>query len=92
MSEHYDDAGFVLSSEYRVTVLHELSKAPATPSAMADRSGHAIAHISRTLGKLRERGLVDLLVSEDRRKGRIYGLTDYGREVLDTLDEMEARA
>ena len=45
-----------------------------------------IAHVSRALQRLRERELVDLLVSDDRKKGRVYGLTDRGRNVWDTIE------
>jgi len=67
MSDQWDDIGFVISSRYRVLVLGRLAEGPATPSRIAEDSGFAIAHVSRTLGKLRERTLVKLLVPEDRK-------------------------
>jgi hypothetical protein len=30
--------------------------------------------------------LVDLLVSEDRKKGRVYGITDQGLQVWETIE------
>lgn len=81
MTEEWDEIGFVISSRYRVAVLRRLADGPATPSQLATDSGLAIAHISRALRGLRERDLVELLVPEDRKKGRVYGITERGEEV-----------
>lgn len=81
MGEDWEEVGFVISSQYRVTVLRRLAAGPATPSQIADEAGLAISHISRALHSLRERGLVTLLVPEERKKGRIYGITDSGEVV-----------
>jgi predicted transcriptional regulator with HTH domain len=37
-----------------------------------------------------ERSLVELLVAEERRKGRVYGLTDRGTEIVALVEEMDA--
>ncbi len=79
MSDKWDRIGFVISSQYRVSVLERLSKGPATPSGIADDRGIEIAAVSHALSELGERGLVELLVSEDRRKGRVYGITEPGK-------------
>lgn len=81
MNDEWDEIGYIISSKYRVTVLRELAGGPATPSRIATDSNISIAHVSRALQELRDRGLVELLVPEDRRKGRIYGITDKGHEV-----------
>lgn len=86
MSTDWDEIGFVISSRYRIIALRRLAVGPATPSQIAADEGVGIAHISRALQDLKERELVDLLVSEDRKKGRVYGLTEYGREVWETID------
>lgn len=86
MNDVWDDIGFVISSQYRVAVLQQLAAGPATPSKMADESGLAISHISRALGKLRDRTMVELLVSEDQKKGRVYGITEHGEEVWQKIE------
>lgn len=86
MSTDWDEIGFVISSRYRIIALRRLAVGPATPSQIASDEGVGIAHISRALQDLKERELVDLLVSDDRKKGRVYGLTEYGREVWETID------
>jgi DNA-binding transcriptional ArsR family regulator len=86
MSTDWDEVSYVISSSYRVEVLRRLADSPATPSKIAADTDCPIAHVSRALRGLRERELVDLLVSEDRQKGRVYGITDRGHEVWDTIE------
>jgi len=61
------------------------AEGPATPSQIATDTDLPIAHVSRALQKLRDHDLVDLLVSEDRRKGRVYGLTEKGEDIWTTI-------
>lgn len=81
MSADWEVIGYVISSRYRVEVLQRLSDSPAPPSTIAEDTGCAISHVSRALQDLRDQGLVDLLVPESRKKGRIYGITDAGRDI-----------
>lgn len=81
----WDDVGYIISSRYRVLVLKRLMEGPATPSLIAADSESSITHVSRALQQLREQSHVTLLVSEDRKKGRVYGITDEGRSVWETL-------
>ena len=88
MSEDWDTVSYVIRSQYRVDVLERLSEGPATPSRIARDKDIAIAHVSRALGGLREddRDMVELLVSEDQKKGRVYGITDKGERVWERLE------
>jgi len=81
MTDEWNEIGYIISSQYRVAVLRRLAEGPATPSRIASDTGINIAHVSRALQELRDRGLVELLVPEDRKKGRIYGITDEGHAV-----------
>ncbi|MFC6976839.1 winged helix-turn-helix domain-containing protein [Halomicroarcula sp. GCM10025709] len=83
--DQWDEVSFVISSRYRVETIRRLSEGPATPSLIADDMDLSIAHVSRALQELREAELVHLLVSEDRKKGRVYGVTDKGVEVWNTI-------
>ncbi len=85
MTDNWDDISFVISSQYRVAVLRRLADGPATPSRIADDSDLGIAHISRALQGLQDRELVELLVSEERRKGRVYGISERGSEVWNRI-------
>lgn len=91
-TDQWDEYSYVVSSKYRVATITHLSDGPATPSQIATDSGLKITHISRALAELREKGLVDLLVSEDRKKGRVYGLTEDGRAVTEMVDEHHTEA
>jgi len=84
----YDTAGWIIASRYRRLALEELAEQPATPSTIEARTGVDIAHISRALQPLRDRGLVELLVPDDRKKGRIYGITGEGEAVLETVRDL----
>lgn len=87
MTNTWDDVSFVTSSQYRVAVLQYLSEEPATPTLIATETDFGIPHISKAFQNLRERDLVELLVSEDKRKGRVYGITEQGTDVLTQIEE-----
>lgn len=86
MTPQWDDVSFVLASTYRVNVLNQLSDNSTTPSQLASETQLPISHVSRALRELRDHSLVKLLVPEDRKKGRIYGITDQGAEVWETIE------
>lgn len=86
MSGDWDEVGYVISSSYRVKVLQRLSESPATPTQIAEDTDCSPPHISRALQNLRDKELVDLLVPEDRKKGRVYGITDHGTEIWEIIE------
>jgi DNA-binding MarR family transcriptional regulator len=85
-NDEWDLIGFVISSKYRIAVLETLSASPSTPSSIASETGLPITHISRALRGLRERSLVELLVSKHKKKGRIYGITEEGRHLWTRIE------
>lgn len=87
-TDQWNQIGFIISSKYRMAVLEQLVEAPSTPSSIASRTGLPITHISRALRTISERSLVELLVSRDTTKGRVYGITDRGKQLWHRL-EME---
>jgi len=78
--------GFVRASDYRTRVLDALADGPATPTTVGERTDLELTHVSRTITELREHDLAELLVPEERTKGRIYGLTDDGETVATEVD------
>lgn len=88
-TEHvdWDHVGFVTSSRYRVLVLQHLTDAPMTPTQISECHEVGISNFSRALRELAERDVVELLVPEERNKGRFYGLTERGEEIADVLPE-----
>jgi DNA-binding transcriptional ArsR family regulator len=85
----WDVVGYVISSDHRTLVLGRLHEGPATPTQIASDVDLAATHVSRALKSLRERGLVELLVPEDRRKGRVYGITSKGSETWDVIQAQD---
>lgn len=95
MPADWDEVGFVISSTYRTFVLEQLAHEPATPSQIAAADPLSvspphdqiyISHVSRALRRLQEHSLVELLVPDDRQRGRIYGITDHGTDVWQTIE------
>lgn len=87
MTDRWDHIGFVISSQYRVAVLARLAQGPATPSQIAEDEDIDIAAVSHALTSLRDRDFVDLLVSEERRKGRVYGITEPGQDLWREIEQ-----
>lgn len=87
-TDEWDVVSRVISSRYRVAVVKRLSEGPATPSKIDEDTTLDVAHVSRALQELREDDVVELLVSEDRKKGRLYGLTDVGESVVEQVGEV----
>lgn len=85
MSPDWDVVGYVISSDHRTMVLGRLAEGPATPTQIASDVDLSVTHVSRALSSLRDRDLVELLVPEDRRKGRVYGITSQGTEAWETI-------
>lgn len=81
MTTDWDVIGYVISSDHRVIVLGRLAEGPATPTRIAEDVELSVSHVSRALGSLRSKDLVELLVPEERRKGRVYGITTDGERV-----------
>ena len=81
----WDTAGFIEASSYRRRIVEALQDGSATPSELEEQTGVTITHVSRALRRLRQRGVVELLVDEDRAKGRLHGLTDAGEVVAEVV-------
>lgn len=88
-TDEWDKVSQVVSSKYRVGVVSSLAdKGPATPTGISADTGHSVAHVSRALQELKELGVVELLVSEERQKGRLYGITSEGQSVQRKVTEV----
>lgn len=81
----WDAVSYSISSQYRLAVLAHLADAPGTPTAIADGTAYSLSHVSRALAGLREREQVELLVAEETKVGRLYGLTEAGERNWQTI-------
>lgn len=82
----WDDAGFVVASKNRRSVLMKLD-VPRTPTVLAKSLDLNVANVSRTLAALEEWGLVKCL-NPDRKIGRVYSLTPKGQRVAEKIRSM----
>ena len=55
------------------------------PKEIAERSGIKVNHVSKVLSELRNKELIELLNPEVK-KGRLYRLTDAGKNIVDKLE------
>lgn len=83
----WDNVAFVLKSEKRKRLLFLLEK-PKTPTQLSKAMGSSLPNISLKLKDMRDTGLVKC-INEESLKGRIYVLTEKGRETLEKIREME---
>lgn len=88
MVNKWDLIGKVHRSTYRTKVLKELHKGVKTPSELSEETDIKISHISRALRRLKGWDLVECL-NPDLKKGKMYSITELGREVIELLEERE---
>jgi ArsR family transcriptional regulator, cadmium/lead-responsive transcriptional repressor len=79
--EDYSLIGFILGSEYRGKILFDLDDKIKTPKILSKSTGIQINHVSNIIKDLSDKHLIECKNPEIR-KGRLYGLTDKGKEIL----------
>lgn len=87
----WSDFSFVASSGYRERVISSLVDKPKLPKQLAKETSLRIFHVSRALGELKERGLVECLTPLTKGRGRLYGLTAKGSTLLEYLKDSSRR-
>jgi len=75
--------GFVLRAKNRKKVMKALDR-PKLPSELAKELKIHISHVSRTLSELEKAGLIECL-TPDEKVGRLYRLTNKGKEILEKI-------
>lgn len=84
--DELDKYGFVTSSSRRRSVVNGLHNDPGTPKEIANRTEISLSHVSNILSDLADEGIV-LCVNPDRKRGRVYRLTEVGDRVATKLFE-----
>ena len=79
---------YVQISKYREKTLKSIGDEVKIPTNIAKDSGIRTNHISKVLSELKNKEIVEC-INEEARKGRLYRLTDTGKEVLDTIKDKE---
>lgn len=97
MGQVEEDASFVVRSPHRTAVLQRLMEGAAIPAQIREETGQEYSRITEAANNLRKRDLIDLIVEEDTKRGRLYDITDRGEEAIQfmrdngMLDEKEYR-
>ncbi|MCI5737713.1 MAG: winged helix-turn-helix domain-containing protein [Methanobrevibacter ruminantium] len=71
-------------SKNREKIFKALDGETLKPTNISKKTNIPSNNVSRILSQLREKNLVRLLNPETKR-GRLYELTDYGKEILDLM-------
>lgn len=79
---------YVEISKYREKTLKSIGNNVKIPVNIAKDSGIRTNHISKVLSELKSKEIVEC-INEEARKGRLYRLTDTGKEVLESINEKE---
>ena len=87
MSIDDDVLGYLKSSTYRMKVLKKLKEGFATPSDISSDFDVKLSQISRTLSELEKMGLI-MCTTPQRRKGRIYRISEKGLNILRECGEL----
>ena len=78
MGQVEEDAAFVVTSPHRTKVLRRLTEGDAIPAQIREDTGQEYSRISEAANSLRERNLIELVVPDDTKRGRLYSITDHG--------------
>jgi len=82
----WKDISYIIRSKIRRAVILEL-RTPKTPTMLAKAIRTSLPNISRALTQLENKGFVTCLTPEEK-VGKIYSLTNKGREALKKIAEM----
>jgi len=72
------------SSKYRLKIVKAINNETLTPSEIADKTKLRLNHVSMFLKELKENKLVECL-NEETRKGRLYELTELGKNAIKNI-------
>lgn len=87
MGQVDEDAAFITLSPHRTKVVQRLARGNAIPAQIRDNTGQEYSRISEAANSLRDRGLVELVVPDDTKRGRLYSLTERGEEAWEYMLE-----
>ncbi|WP_405290493.1 ArsR family transcriptional regulator [Methanobrevibacter sp.] len=83
-NEIIESVAFIKSSKNRYKVLYSLSEGIKIPSEISRETEIRLNHVSALLKDLKENGYV-VCLNENYKKGRMYALTETGKNVLNIL-------
>ncbi|MDR0911435.1 MAG: transcriptional regulator [Methanobrevibacter sp.] len=90
-SEKVEKIGFVKASIYRNNILLFLGDKMRKPSEIANHVEISITNVSRYLKDLMEINFIECL-NPDAKMGRMYSLTEEGKDILQYLEPMKKKS
>lgn len=87
MGQVEEDAAFIIRSPNRTKVLGRLVEGNAIPAQIREDTGQEYSRITEATNSLRERGMVELLVPEETKRGRLYQITERGESAWEYMIE-----
>ena len=81
---------YVRISKYRERTLKSIGDDVKIPTKIAKDSGIRPNHISKVLSELKGKEIVEC-INEQAHKGRLYRLTDTGKDVLETIKDYDKK-
>jgi len=76
-----DAISLIKSSEYRHKIIKAIGNDVLTPSEIAKKVDLRLNHVSMVLTELKEKKVVKCL-NEETKKGRLYELTELGKNAI----------
>lgn len=83
----WEDYSFIVRGRIRKNVLKAVEK-PRTPSQISKITKISDSHVTRALKKMESKGFVRCLTPNES-KGKVYELTEKGKEILKNIRESE---
>ena len=84
---NWEDVGFLKASRNRMMVFREIANSERTPSQLHNKLGLHFSQVSRVLKELVERDII-ICLNQESRKGKLYGLTENGKEIEQTINKL----
>lgn len=84
-NKYINEIGFVKISEQRQKIMKDLKNNLKIPTEIAKSTNMSVSEVSRSLRTLKDKKIV-VCLNEDRKIGRVYTLTDKGKEILKTIE------
>lgn len=85
----WDTISFVNASKVRFAILVHVKDKARTPSELANSLEIHISRVSQILKELSDEGLIKCL-TPNRRKSKLYSITNTGKDVLAKIHELTA--
>jgi len=82
----YKDISFLKAGKYRIKVILDINDKIKTPKDISKSAEIPMRETSRALGELKKRNFV-VVLDENAKKGRLYKLTDKGKESYKIIKE-----